>query len=833
MRSSTPKVSVFMLTYNHEAWIAQALDSALEQVAPFQSEILVADDCSTDGTRAIVREYAERYPEDIRPFLPERNLGVAGIWLEAARQTRGDYIAILEGDDYWTSSKKLTKQVALLDSHPEWVSCFHRATLFHEDGSFPPRSATPAFDRDTFQVEDVIRACFIPFLTVMFRRSVLERTPEWVFSYPWFDWLFHIYCARQGTVGYFDEDLANYRVHDRGNWSARDRSSQIAEDLRVYERLVAELPEHSELIDRCIEHRHCQLAVEECAVPYEMPVLFVDPVGDMQAYFNGRHADTFRLSGDTSQPTHSGPRETLWEAWQYAKAQPAPDPHYAPRVEPRSPPPGRWCACVVPRSATDAVEADRRLIAYFGEHGRSRWHDEWCEIWEVKVDSAVSPLDRKAGTDKEMGALVEIDDVSLSEPLPAEFAGRFLDEPKPGAALDAHALDVLGWALGAEARAVAVEFTIDGEVFWRAPVGVNRPDLADAFPDHAEAPHAGFRTTLNMIGTPSRFELSVSAVLKDQRRVALGTIRGHHRWRRDRLPAFAELVSVVIPCFGQAHYLGDAIESVLAQTYPHLEVLVVDDASPDNASAIAARYPGVRCVRGENTGVAGARNVGLRSTSGDFLVFLDADDRLLPDAVEVGLRGLEEHQDCACAIGIHRRISHDGNPLVTHEQKPVEHDQYGQLLRDNWAGFPARAIYRRAVFEHVKGFDPALEPAEDFGLNLEIARQFPIWSHGELVAEHREHGRNSSGDAARMLTQTLTAVRLQRRYTRRTPELTGAYRDGKRFWKSYYGDLLAEQARESLRERRMGKALREAALLARHYPRGLPWLLGPNRSHSS
>jgi glycosyltransferase involved in cell wall biosynthesis len=124
-----------MLTYNHEAWIASAIDSALAQSVPFSVEILVADDCSTDGTREIVREYAERHPETIRTFLPDQNLGVAGIWLRAARQCRGEYVAILEGDDYWTSPEKLARQVALLDSHRDWVSCFHGATLFTRRGA--------------------------------------------------------------------------------------------------------------------------------------------------------------------------------------------------------------------------------------------------------------------------------------------------------------------------------------------------------------------------------------------------------------------------------------------------------------------------------------------------------------------------------------------------------------------------------------------------------------------------------------------------------------------------------------------------------------------------
>jgi glycosyltransferase involved in cell wall biosynthesis len=826
---TAPKVSVFMLTYNHEAWIAAAIESALAQVAPFPVEIVVADDCSTDGTRAIVREYAQRRPETIRTFLPERNLGVAGIWLQAARHCRGEYVAILEGDDYWTSPAKLARQATLLDSHRDWVSCFHGATLFHESGGFPARPATPAFDHHEFALDEVLRACFIPFLTVMFRREALAGVPEWIFTYAWFDWLFHIHCARQGKIGHFEEDLAAYRVHEGGNWSARDRSSQIEEDIRVYERLLDELPEHGALMERCIEHRHCQLAVEACPVPFDVPVLLVESAGDQQPYFNGRHGSAIGVGGPRDDALERRLGEAMSALCAQAAAEPPPRPHYAPRVtlEP-SGGGGDRCVCAVPASAAASIRAEPRAAARLEQRGSPIWEDEWCRLWEVEVDSATGPAEGEEAT-AQMGALVEITDVSLPEPLPEPLRGGFLDEPKTGATLDAHALEVLGWALGAEAKAVAVEFAIDGEVFWRAPLHWERADLAEAFPQHAEAARAGFRTTLNMIGTPPEFELEVAAVLKGQRRARLGTIRGRHRWRRDRSPAFADLVSVVIPCFGQAHFLGEAIESVLAQTYPHLEILVVDDGSPDNAAAIASRYPGVRCVPSEGSGASAARNVGVRSTNGDFLVFLDADDRLLPAAVETGLRVLGEHRECACAIGAYRRISHVGGPLNTHAQPPVHRDQYAQLMRDNWAGFPGRAIYRRSLFEHVKGFDPGRERAEDFALSLEVARQFPIWSHAELVVEHREHGHNSSGDAGKMLTETLAALRQQRPYVRRDRELRRAYREGRRRWKAYYGDLLALQARRSLRERRWREVLREVGLLALHRPRRLPWLLGPDR----
>src|SRR5215212_9338337 len=130
------------------------------------------------------------------------------------------------------------------------------------------------------------------------------------------------------------------------------------------------------------------------------------------------------------------------------------------------------------------------------------------------------------------------------------------------------------------------------------------------------------------------------------------------------------LVSVIIPCYNQAHFLGEAIESVLSQSYKNFEIIVVDDGSSDNTSEVASSYEEVRLVRQENRGLSAARNAGITHSEGEYLVFLDADDRLLPKALEAGLECFEAHPECALVAGHSKFIRADGSFIMVLKHEP-------------------------------------------------------------------------------------------------------------------------------------------------------------------
>jgi glycosyltransferase involved in cell wall biosynthesis len=281
------------------------------------------------------------------------------------------------------------------------------------------------------------------------------------------------------------------------------------------------------------------------------------------------------------------------------------------------------------------------------------------------------------------------------------------------------------------------------------------------------------------------------------------------------------LVSVVIPCFGQAHFLADAIDSVLRQTYPNVEVIVINDGSPDETAAVASRY-GVGYLEQENKGLAAARNAGLERCQGEFVVFLDADDRLLPDALRINSARLAADPALAFVAGASRYIARDGAPLLTNPQQIPSANLYAELLRRNRIRMPGMVMFRRRVFDHIGAFDTTVDACADYDVYLRVSRLFPVAFHGELIAEYRRHEANMSLDPALMLRQLSAVMRKQRQYVSHSAELAAVLRQGLANMQQYYGDQLADRIRARVRARKeLHCAIADAGRLLVLYPRGL------------
>ena len=283
----------------------------------------------------------------------------------------------------------------------------------------------------------------------------------------------------------------------------------------------------------------------------------------------------------------------------------------------------------------------------------------------------------------------------------------------------------------------------------------------------------------------------------------------------------APLISVVIPCFNQGRFLADAIRSVGAGSRRSFEVIVVDDGSTDETSSVAKRFPDVVYVGQPNTGLAAARNRGLAGSRGEFVVFLDADDVLAPDALQIGASALEGHTECAFATGRCLMMDATGRLQPTPEQPRLTHDAYTELLRQNYIWMPAMAIFRRTALIEIGGFNPNERAAADYDLYLRAARRWPAFDHAAVVAYYRQHNANMSADSSRMLRETLKVHGRERIHVNGDRARLSAFREGRHRWREFYGTRLVEEIRRHVRRREWLEAARKAATLARYYPGGL------------
>lgn len=368
--------------------------------------------------------------------------------------------------------------------------------------------------------------------------------------------------------------------------------------------------------------------------------------------------------------------------------------------------------------------------------------------------------------------------------LDPRLRGGYLGVPAEGDEADPRELLLRGWALGAEEPALAVELVAGGRVVGRAQVELERPDIAELHPDLPHAGHCGFEHRLNLWALDGELELEVRAVLDPVTRVPLATVA-----LRAETDVDLEPVSIVIPCFRQAHFLGEAIESVLAQTHPRIELIVVDDGSPDNVEQVAGRYPGVRCLRQPNDGLAAARNAGLEQASGEFVLFLDADDRLLPDAVATGLRELAAAPEAEMTAGTWRLIGEEGEPVPAAAPE-VPEEAFPALLESCFISTPAAVLYRRRLFEQIGGFDPSVSASADYDVYLKAAARFPVRLHGEVVAEYRRHGANMTRDPALIMSAEIAVLERQTPVVRDQPALQEALEAGIARSRAYHGERM-------------------------------------------
>jgi glycosyltransferase involved in cell wall biosynthesis len=248
--------------------------------------------------------------------------------------------------------------------------------------------------------------------------------------------------------------------------------------------------------------------------------------------------------------------------------------------------------------------------------------------------------------------------------------------------------------------------------------------------------------------------------------------------------SYTPTISIIIPCYNQGTFLHEAIESVLHQSVKDVELIVVDDGSTDNTRTVAQSYPEVIYIHQANAGPSAARNKGIDLSRGAYLVFLDADDWLVSEALSTNLQYLKDSDEAAFVAGAHIQLN-EQHQLVRRSCQPlVEGDAYANFLVSNYVVMHGAVMYCRWVFDHFR-FDPSLRGCEDYDLYLKISREHPVVHHDKVIAAYRKHAQSASTDFSLMIKTGLFIKQRQQDRLKSDHERACLVK-GMDYWKDYF-----------------------------------------------
>lgn len=258
-----PLVSVAMITYNHERFITEAIESVLAQRTAFPIEVVIGDDASSDGTARRIEAFRTRAPEVIRSFIRPTNIGMHRNEEGVLEECRGEFIAFLEGDDYWTSDEKLQIQLDILQARGDAVGVFHPVKYVNYLGEdtgiiYPPEKFTTQTGTQELLTEHGITTA-----SVLMRRDALVSLPDSYRKLKMRDFPMWVHASLHGPWLCVPKVMAARRVHDGGVWSSLSRAERLSSSIELYHEFVASLPQPFSAIARQQLTRMHLAALEE------------------------------------------------------------------------------------------------------------------------------------------------------------------------------------------------------------------------------------------------------------------------------------------------------------------------------------------------------------------------------------------------------------------------------------------------------------------------------------------------------------------------------------------------------------------------------------------
>jgi len=254
------KVSVWMSAYNHEKYISQCLDSVLNQKTDFDFDIILGEDCSKDLTREIVTDYKNRYPDKFRLYLPEKNIGMMEMDIATWNLCTGEYIALLNGDDYWTDEYKLQTQADFLDNNPDAVMCYHKARVENETTGYVFDTVYPE-SGDELTAEYLLLG-YNPVMTPTVMIRNILTVPDYYRDLPYGDMPLYLLLSQKGKLKYIDKLMSLYRIHPSGQWQGESVYNNLLKDIKFYEIMNEKLNyRYEDLIDKIFSQRYFDLTL--------------------------------------------------------------------------------------------------------------------------------------------------------------------------------------------------------------------------------------------------------------------------------------------------------------------------------------------------------------------------------------------------------------------------------------------------------------------------------------------------------------------------------------------------------------------------------------------
>jgi len=225
-----PLVSICCVTYNHRRFISEAIEGFLMQRTNFEIEIVIGDDCSTDGTQEILLNYKKKYPEKFHLICRDKNIGPNKNFADTLKRCKGKYIALCEGDDYWTDPYKLQKQVSFLENNPDYVICYNDSIVVDENNNLIKNSRLPEQFKRDFNSHELIKGYWILTLTMCFH-NVIDYFPKEYFQVKNGDIFLTSLLGHYGKGKYMPNiKLSVYREHSTSTWCSLDQAIQFYEN---------------------------------------------------------------------------------------------------------------------------------------------------------------------------------------------------------------------------------------------------------------------------------------------------------------------------------------------------------------------------------------------------------------------------------------------------------------------------------------------------------------------------------------------------------------------------------------------------------------------------